>query len=328
MSALLPASLLILAGCHHQDPVDTTLNWYHQYEGGIIAQQRAPAPGLNGPYPKVGLTPTAAPPLPSPALRQSITSNLITARNLSLRTEAQNGTLTPVIPPPPVQAAATGQTTDAKPSVAGFAQPASQGTTGQTAQPKIPDGSMGAVLDAADSQSPASPAPPPKSQTAPASKADEPEVALPIFIGDKAGVAGASPQTLPEIPAAPPPPPSFPGFDVPSDARLLDKVRPDYDLSAQDGVIIHFLPGSDQLSPGQDSALSKLAGSRGGATLFLHCSGEAVSMSAPDQGQAVELGLLRGKTLSDALKKLGVPERAMRLSGSAFGAGARVSKSG
>ncbi|WP_242011560.1 OmpA family protein [Acetobacter fallax] len=340
LSVMLPASLLILDGCHHRDAVDTTLDWYHQYQGGMIAQQRPPAPGLNGPYPKVGLTPTAAPELPSMALRQTITGNLITARNLSQRTEAQNGTLTPIIPPPPGQVAA-GKTSGMKPGTAGGQSvsgtvPANPATGGNSSQPKIPEGAMGAVLDAADSPPSPTPASVPPAAASPskpqnataATNADDAEIAMPVFVSNKATAVTGSSQVLPEIPAGPPPAPSFPGFSVPADAGLPDRVHPDYDLSQQEGVIIHFLPGSDQLSPGQESTLSKLSGSRGTSTLYLHCSGETVSMSASDQSQAVELGLLRARTLSDALRKNGVPASSMRIISSAFGAGARVSKNG
>lgn len=325
--------MLLLAGCQHRDFVDTSLDWYHQHEGGIVAQQRPPAPGAFAPYPKVGLTPTTAPELPSPALRQMVTNNLAAQRNLTLRTQAQTGTLTPVIPPPPGQAKAAAPK-PAQPAAQNGVQTAAAGT------PQLPPGTMGAVLDAADSTpatpaqagaAPASPVPQPQKSAEPAKKAaktEEPEIAMPEFDASKHAASPAVPQTLPAIPSAPPPPPSLPGFRVPSDAMIPDKVHPDYDLSDQGGVIIHFLTGSDQLTPGQDNALQKLVSSRGNATLLLKCSGESVSMDASDQTQAVELGLLRARTLAAELARRGVPASAIHASSSAFGEGARILKNG
>ncbi|MFT8948447.1 MAG: hypothetical protein ABF876_18365 [Acetobacter aceti] len=146
---VLPFSCALLAGCQHRDLVDTTVDWYHQHEGGVIAQQRPPAPGQFEAYPRVGLTPTTPPELPSPELRQSITNNLIASRNLTMRTVAQNGTLTPVIPPPPSAKPASTAQGEAK----GTAQaPASTSPQTATSTP-VPAGGMGAILDAADSSS-------------------------------------------------------------------------------------------------------------------------------------------------------------------------------
>ncbi|WP_291362967.1 hypothetical protein [Acetobacter sp. UBA5411] len=326
---VLPFSCALLAGCQHRDLVDTTVDWYHQHEGGIIAQQRPPAPGQFDPYPRVGLTPTTPPELPSPELRQSITNNLIASRNLTMRTEAQNGTLTPVIPPPPNAAAANKPAAqDASKAGATQAAPASASTP-------VPSGGMGAILDAADSSPtptaaapPTAPSPAPKAKPDATPAASEAELAMPDFRGDAAVVQTSVTQPLPEIPAGPPAIPSIPGFAPPRDALALEPIQPDYDVSPKDGTLIGFLPGSDQMKPGQDGTLTKLINNRRGAPLFLHCSGETVSMSPDDQTQAVELGLLRGRTLADALIKKGVPASALHITSSAFGPAARVSTQG
>ncbi|MBV1835613.1 hypothetical protein [Acetobacter estunensis] len=322
--------VLLLTGCqNHHDIIDSTVDWYHRQEGGLIATQRPPPPGVNGPYPRVGLTPTTAPELPSPELRQDITNNLLQSRNFAQRMAVRNGTLTPDIPPPPVQAKTATPATPGKP-----------GENGQPASP-LPDGAMGAVLDAADSPEPTSsstsPSPvaasPPSPVVAPtgskSSKTpDEPEIAMPEFRGNAPKVATEVEGPLPDVPSAPPAAPSIAGFAVPSDANLKDPVKPDYDLSTPEGTIITFLPQSDQLAPGQDAALDKLVQSRGNALFYLHCSGETTSMDPADQAQAVQLGLLRARTLSAALTQRGVPASILHISSSAFGPGARVSTKG
>lgn len=328
-----------LAGCQHRDVVDSTLEWYQQHQGGAIALQRPPPPGQAAPYPKVGLTPTSGPDLPSPALRQSLTQQLVQARNLNQRTVAQNGALTPVIPPPPGQVAAKapGPKTD---TGAAQATGKSTGTSPAKASPVAPGGSLGATLDAAEATSPpqtsatapstsvTKPETSPKAETTSAkTSGDEPEIAMPEFREPKAS-AQVGPVVLPEIPNAPPSPAEFPGFETPADSKLADIKRPDYDLSDPDGVLIRFQAGSDQLVVGQEPTLNKLVATRGGATLFVHGAGDTVSMAPEDQAHAVELGLLRARTLADILVKRGVPGSAIHISGSAFGADAHVSKNG
>ncbi|MBO1359946.1 hypothetical protein J2D73_09070 [Acetobacter sacchari] len=333
-----------LAGCQHRDVVDSTLDWYQQHQGGAIALQRPPPPGQAAPYPKVGLTPTSGPDLPSPALRQSLTQQLVQARNLNQRTVSQNGALTPVIPPPPGQSAAkaSGAKTD---TGAAQATGKATGAAPAKASPGVPDGSLGATLDAAEAPSPpqtsaaapsasssqvsaSKPVTSPKAETASAKTSEEEtEIAMPEFRELKAS-AQVGPVVLPEIPNAPPSPAEFPGFETPADSKLADIKRPDYDLSDPDGVLIRFQPGSDQLATGQEPALNKLVATRGGATLFVRGAGDTVSMAPEDQARAVELGLLRARTLADILVKRGVPGSAVRISGSAFGADAHVSKNG
>ena len=86
-----------LAGCAHQGVVGTPVSWWHQLEGGAIAKQRPPPPGVNDPYPAIGTTPAHPPQVASLALRQSVTAGLQRQRNLTTRINAN----TPLPPPPP-----------------------------------------------------------------------------------------------------------------------------------------------------------------------------------------------------------------------------------
>ncbi|WP_428390868.1 OmpA family protein [Lichenicoccus sp.] len=86
-----------LAGCAHQGVVGTPVSWWHQVEGGAIAKQRPPPPGVNDPYPAIGTTPAHPPQVASLALRQSVTDALQRQRNLTTRLDAN----TPLPPAPP-----------------------------------------------------------------------------------------------------------------------------------------------------------------------------------------------------------------------------------
>ncbi|MDG6094352.1 hypothetical protein LOC54_04370 [Acetobacter sp. AN02] len=336
--------LSLLGGCQHRDPAQLAMDTFHQAEGGLVAQQRLPPPGQNQPYPKIGLTPSTRPVLPSQELRDSITNHLVTARNYTHRVEAQNGSLVPDFPPPP-----PGQPAAQKPS-SGTAPPAAG--TPATGTPPV----MSAMLNAAGQdptppaaqtsaagqtpapQAPASaPAPKPaatQTRAAPAgtrkvtTEQDEPELQIPDLSTGIAKRETTTTGALPEIPAGPPPAPVVPGMIIPADNAVPDPVRPAYDLSAKDGTRFHFMAGSDQLAPGQDNILTKVVNSRRNATLFVFGSGGAVTMSAADQARAIELALLRARTLADALIRRGVPPQSVKIRAESFGSGARVSTRG
>ncbi|GAJ30273.1 hypothetical protein Amme_116_004 [Acidomonas methanolica NBRC 104435] len=89
-----------LVGCAQGDAVQSVTGWWHQYEGGAIAQQRPPPPGAHQPYPHVGLTPTEAPEMPSASARTALTDQLKAERNFGRRLAAADGPL-PVAPPKP-----------------------------------------------------------------------------------------------------------------------------------------------------------------------------------------------------------------------------------
>jgi outer membrane protein OmpA-like peptidoglycan-associated protein len=99
---------------------------------------------------------------------------------------------------------------------------------------------------------------------------------------------------------------------------------PAYDLNDVPGTGFHFLPQSDELSPGQDDELDKLLRKTPRGPFFIRGFGNAASMSAQDQSDAVRLGLLRATRLARILQARGVPASALHVRGDAFGTGAKV----
>lgn len=287
-----------LAGCGHRDVIDTPVGWWHQLEGGAIAEQRPPPPGVDDPYPKVGTTPAAAPQVASLELRHSVTDQLVEQRNLSARLNAHD----PL--PPPV----------ATPTA--HARPVSATAASGPAQ-------SSATLDAAEA-----PASPPSSGAdhaarlpAAAPAADEAELAMPDLAPSPAGSTGA-PSPLPPIPDAPPPPPGLPGIAMPPPPSYVPPPRPAYAVAAAPGDPLQFAAGSDVLSPGQAGALRAIVAHRGSGSIIVHGYGDAASDSPQDQSQALTLAALRARSVADALQQLGVPGSAIRIRAAAFGRGA------
>ncbi|MBB2205665.1 hypothetical protein HLH27_11635 [Gluconacetobacter takamatsuzukensis] len=296
------AGLLPLAGCAHRDAVDSTLDWFHQYQGGVIAQQRPPPPGAHDPYPAVGLTPTTPPVLPSAERRQDVTESLIEQRNLAHRMGAEVGPLTNTAPPAtPV-----------------LARPA------PAAAPGGGDAASSATLDAAE----APPPPPSKAGAKGASAQDAgagPLVAMPEVEADVGGVGG-KPQAVPvppEIPAGPPVAPQFPGFAVATD-DTVPTIRPDYALADLGGTRILFPVGNDRPVPGQEKAIDSVARHSPAGPLFVHGYGEAASTDSAEQARAMALALLRARAVADRLVADGVPAKAIHLRAHPFGDGVRV----
>ncbi|AKR47757.2 hypothetical protein [Acetobacter pasteurianus] len=337
LGMLMASGALLLGGCSpHKDAIDGTLSWMQHMRGGVIASQRPPPPGIYDPYPHVGLTPTQAPEMPSPQDRALVTQELIRERNLAYRTVAANGSLIPDIPPPP-SAAAQPPAKSATPAASSSTQP-NGATQDASQQASLPEGVSGAIMDAADS-SPDQKAQSSTSQTGKASSKDshaskkqdetaetEPEVGMPE-VRPKAAQTEIPASDIPQIPDAPPTAPSFPGFDVPSDAHVPDTIKPNYDLVDVKGTSFHFVPQSDVLSSGQENILSKLKADHPNGPFFIRGFGNALSLSAQDQSDAVKLGLLRAQRLATELAKLGVPSASIHVRGDAFGTGAKVATS-
>jgi len=285
----------LLAGCAHRDVVDTPVQWWHQLEGGEIAKQRPPPPGVNDPYPLVGTVPSHAPAVASPALRSSVTEALLRQRNLATRLDAN----TP-LPPPAAPAAPK----------AGPPPPASPAPPGQAGAPAA--GS--ATLDAAQAK--------PAATSDRAPDDPQPELALPALDLPPAPQQAAA--VLPGIPGAPPAPPSLPGFSAPA-GLPASWTPPDYQTAPPPGTQLAFAPGTDTLLSGQRGAIHAVAVRRAGGPLLVTGYGDCASADPDAQTQALSLAALRARAVAATLQQEGVPASAIRLDARAFGRGASLS---
>ena len=302
-AALLP--VLLLAGCAHRDAVDAPVGWWHQLEGGAIAEQRPPPPGVNDPYPKVGTTPAHAPAIASLDLRRSVTTDLLRQRNLANRLDAND--------PIPVAVARP-----AKPAAAPAA-PAAGGSS--------------AMLDAAQAppSNPKTPGPAPAGKPAPTPPPDadaEPELALPAVVVQAPDASGG-PVVMPAIPGAPPAAPRLRGLAVaaspPTMGLPASERLPAYTVAPVVGTPIDFVAGTDTMLGGQSGALHAIAARRGGGAILVHGYGDAAAADPDTQSQALSVAALRARTVAEALQAEGVPAGSIRLRAEAFGRGASVS---
>ncbi|WP_025886105.1 hypothetical protein [Asaia prunellae] len=311
------AGVMTLAGCGHRDAVDTVDNWYHQYQGGEIAKQRPPAPGVHEPYPHVGLTPTTTVDLPSAQARQALTDRLTLQRNLSQHLVVADGPLIIAPPPPPPKPRPANDDSGSSMSV---------GAPGQTAP--------AATVPPAASTAPANQARPHTAETGSQSKPVKagtdaqpaPEASLPavtVFTPPP-----IKPGELPQINDLPPVAPSFPGFAIPRDASLPDIAPPAYDLTEPHGTLIRFNQASDQMANGQEGTIGKILGSRRPhEILYVKGFGEITSFRPSEQVLGIKLGLLRARVLAQSLILRGIPASDIRISAGALGHGARIDRS-
>ncbi|MDI2090780.1 hypothetical protein [Commensalibacter oyaizuii] len=306
--------LFCLGGCASSPMIKTPVGWYHNLEGGIIAQPRLPAPGHDQSYPYVGLTPTQAPPLPSPALRQEITHTLSQDKTLSAWQDTVDPLEIPKIPPAPRQSP---QNT----------QPSETPKTAQNTSPQTEDQSSSATLDAAG-QDPSSDQKNGKaSSTSKDAKAFHraPEPKVPVVMPELRAKIDDQAVVIPAIPVNPPSPPQYPGFNIPADANLPAPFRPSaLPLEAPRGELIRFPLGSDAPSEKQDKTINSIAWQRNGRMIFVHGYGDADSINADAQANALSLALLRAKAVAKMLIAHNVPESSIALRAHAIGHGVRI----
>jgi hypothetical protein len=98
-AALALALSLALAGCER--PLNGAIDLFHGLEGGPIADQRPPPPGVDAPYPYIGTTP-ARPLAADLAAQQRIGDSLAAQRDSATAEAAKDPlkALPPVTPPP------------------------------------------------------------------------------------------------------------------------------------------------------------------------------------------------------------------------------------
>jgi outer membrane protein OmpA-like peptidoglycan-associated protein len=279
------AALAFAAGCSHLPDAENPVTWWHDLEGGAIAQQRPPPPGADQPYPNLA----SVPPKPTPP--DSATRTRIAAGLLQDRTNAQYvAAQAPVAPLPRA-------TVPAKPAAAD------------------PDASSASL--AAVQAPPAKAAPNPPQAAIKQDSAAAPNV---LTVPD----APPPPPVLAGLaigPTTPVPPPKAP--PAPQIAATPgDSARAPVPVAFTPGSAV--LPASAegplrQLAARRASAAPGLTPS---LTIDIIGFGEASDTAPQVQSAGITLGLQRAHAVAAALIAAGVPANALRIAAQASGRGA------
>ena len=261
--------------------LDTPISWWHDLQGGKIAEVRPPPPGVDDPYPNLSQVPPRPTPT-DPATRRTLAARLVAERDRTRREATQD----PLVLPAPNAPAAT--------PVIAAARPA--------APPPDPGASV-AVLEAATAAPVAAPpggtAPPPPAATAPG----EPQQNKPA----------AESGPIPDLPGDAPPLPRLGGIPASVNAPPVPRLPP--------GVSVAFRPGSAALPAGADAALRELAGRRAGGAVVVAAGGDAAGPGAAAQARALPLAWRRAQSMQEALVAAGVPAGSLRVNAAALGRG-------
>jgi len=320
VNAALAALALATAGCSSVErmsdsklTLETPIGWWHDLQGGKIAEVRPPPPGVDDPYPNLAQVPP--PPTPTdPATRRALAARLVAERDRTRREATQD----PLILPTPINSV-PGNPAPVRP-----AAPASAAAR-PPAPPPDPGASV-AVLEAATAQpaevtqsvppAPAAPAP------AAAPQASTPPAPVPSATGARGALEAGGPALgrplvesgpVPDLPDEAPPLPRLSG--IPASVNALPVPRLPRD------VTVAFPRGSAALPATADAALRELAGRRAGAAIAVAAGGDAAGSDAAVQARALPLALRRARSMQDALTAAGVPADALRVEAAALGRG-------
>jgi outer membrane protein OmpA-like peptidoglycan-associated protein len=174
--------------------------WWHNMEGGAIAQNRPPAPGANQPYPNLASVP-ARPPDPDRAALQDITDGLVADR-----TNAQHVAAAAPLADPSSPSSA--------PGLFGVGSAPSPGSTSPASPVKPGEApAAGPSAAAASATLPAASAPP--APATPPAKAPVKEVQSDALPPLSPPPAPAPEPNVPQVPLSPPAPASVAGIATP-----------------------------------------------------------------------------------------------------------------
>jgi outer membrane protein OmpA-like peptidoglycan-associated protein len=286
--------MALLSGCASVPASINPVSWWHNLEGGAIAQQRPPPPGAADPYPNLASVP--AKPKPSdPAAQQAIADALIADR-----THAQYQNAAAPIPDPSSRAASPGL----------FGQGAARPS------PAVVPGAPSAALAAAS----APPTPPSRAPRAPVSS-------TPLAPPQNTVAANAPAEaaaSLPPLPTTPPAPPALPGMPAAPPAAAAPPPPPAVSPAVQGSAAVLFPAGSPKVAASAETMLHDFAAKRGNAAVAVTGYGEAASDSPAAQSAAMALALARAQAIAAVLTASGVPASAVVLDAQAAGRGGAV----
>jgi len=307
-----------LAGCSGSG--GTSLNpidWWHQMEGGRLAETRPPPPNADAPYPNLGTVP-AKPPPPDKAAQAGIASGLVADRG-NAHYEQSIVPLPQVRPPAGTPAATLAQ--GAKPADADQQPNASLPAATAPARPPPPP-SVARVPVAPVSTAPlaapaAPPAAAPDASTAPAASPAAPAAAPASQTADA---------SMPTIPDAPPSPPQLagaaPAVVAPTVPPVAPPPPPPVPKPNGPPVAIPFAIGSAVVPADSLAPIKLLVKTRGASSIAVTGFGEAASTDPAAQAAALPLGLDRARAVAAVLMANGVPGSAINITAEPQGSGA------
>ena len=307
---LLPvAAAVMLAGCGSVPASINPVAWWHDLQGGAIAEQRPPPPGATEPYPNISTVPER-PVLPDPAVRLAINQSL-----LADRASAQQAAASTPIPDLAAPAAAA-----APPAAAASAAATAPAAATVPAPPGPPSDAPGLSASFAAATAPP-PAPAPR-RPAPARDADA-----------DAGVLGPQPQgstaqmgALPPLPGSPPPPANLPGASPvpPPPAKQIPPPPAGMPLAAG-SIVVPFAPAATTLSPEAAAAVHAAAvQTRPTTRIVVTGYGDAGTSDPSTQATALTPAMLRAQAIARALTAEGIPAGAIASDAQAEGRGGAV----
>ena len=295
-AALTLGCLTLLAGCGGVEEfydsklsLDNPVDWWHQLQGGPIADERPPPPGITDPYPNLARVPGKPVPTDAPT-RAGLSAQLASQRDHARLLAAQD----PVVFPPPGSA----KLPTAAPATPPAPAPVPAGAAPTAPAPRDADTDASKmVLEAASAPPAAAPASAPLAPrtdpTAPAAFRTPPASAGPVESGP-----------IPPLPTAAPALPNLPGLPTSNPAPVVTRAR----ASAQ----FSFAPGSATLPEAADGALRALAARSAGGPIAVTAGGDARSAAPDAQGAALPLALRRTGAIAAVLIAAGVPSGSIR----------------
>ncbi len=316
--------LLACAGCDHvtANPV----SWFHDLQGGAIAQQRPEPPLADAPYPNLATVPNR-PQLPDAGKRAVMMQALVADRTKAEADAAQ----APLVAVPP-----------ASPRTPVPTAPQASSDDGASAQMQAASAKPRPVTPVATTAAaPESAALSPSPATAPMSGAEK--VSHPVAEGTPAEPLAS----LPAMAEAPPPMPDFARPVAPSGSlQLISKaaaaslpiavaqagpmpVAADPAIppaaprlnAASTSVEIGFDPGSDTLPGSALAQLKLLSRTRGLGTIVVTGHGDVDSTDAQSQAAGLPLALARARAIAAYLMATGVPPGSVTITAEAQGHG-------
>lgn len=309
--------LLLLAGCGSIPESVNPVDWWHDLQGGKIAEQRPPPPGAIDPYPNLATVPVR------PAFTDVATRNRMTEGLVADRAHAQYEQAQAPLPDPSTPGVAPGLPGAKTPS---SASPSPAADT----LPPAASASLAAASAPPVSAPPAS-APPVRAASNPASTGTAaPGLASPV---GPAGTGVLLPPTVrtettpggppPPLPQAPPPRPNLPGYPAGAGAPVaVDRLPAAAPAGSPGEVAVAFTRGSARLDPTGTATLRGLAGRRGAAVIVVVGHGDGVSPTPEAQFAALVLALARAQAMVAVLTEGGAPPTALVVDAQVAGRGA------